>query len=72
MTFNKQFMKKAIKRIDELQNEVIEKSKTISGADEYVQAKIKLFQENEEARKRIRNIQEQERVLTEDFLTIHK
>jgi len=72
LTFNKQFMKKAIKRIDELQNEVIEKSKTISGADEYVQAKIKLFQENEEARKRIRNIQEQERVLTEDFLTIHK
>jgi len=65
-------MKKAITRIDELQNEVIEKSKTINGADEYVQAKIKLFQENEEARKRIRNIQVQEQILTENFLATHE
>ena len=65
-------MKKAITRIDELQNEVIEKSKTINGADEYIQAKIKLFQENEEARKRIRNIQVQERILTENFLATNK
>ncbi len=65
-------MKKAITRIDELQNEVIEKSKTINGADEYIQAKIKLFQENEEARKRIRNIQLQEQILTENFLATHE
>jgi len=38
--------KKAIQRIDELQNEIITKSKTINGADEYVQAKMRLFQEN--------------------------
>jgi hypothetical protein len=65
-------MKKAIKRIDELQNEVIEKSKTINGADEYVQAKIRLFQENEEARKRVKKIQIKERVITEKFLSTHK
>jgi len=65
-------MQKALVRIDELQNEVIVKSKTINGADEYVQAKMKLFQENEKARKQLRNIQVQEQILTDNFLSTHK
>ena len=72
MRFNKEFMQKAIQRIDELQNEIIIKSKTISGADEYVQAKMKLFQENEKRRKELLNLQLQEQILTENFLSIHK
>lgn len=46
-------MQKTLKRIDELQNDIIAKSKTINGADEYVQEKMRLYQENEQARQRI-------------------
>lgn len=65
-------MQKAIERIDELQNEIITKSKTISGSDEYIQAKMKLFQENEKNRKEFKNIQIQEQTLTENFLATYK
>ena len=72
MRFNKEFMQKAIQRIDELQNEVITKSKTTSGADEYVQAKMKLFEENEKKRRELLSLQLQEQILTENFLSTHK
>lgn len=65
-------MQKAIQRIDELQNDIITKSKTINGADEYVQAKMRLFQENERTRKKLKSIQIQEQSLTENFLATHK
>lgn len=65
-------MQKAIQRIDELQNDIITKSKTINGADEYVQAKMRLFQENEKTRKKLKSIQIQEQALTENFLATHK
>lgn len=61
-----------MQRIDELQDEIIAKSKTINGADEYVQAKMRLFQENEITRKELKNIQMKEQVLTENFLSAHK
>ncbi len=45
-------MQQALKRIDELQNDIIEKSKNITGADKYVSEKMRLFQENEKRRKK--------------------
>jgi seryl-tRNA synthetase len=68
LIFDKEFNKKAIQRIDELQQAMIEKSKTISGADEYVQKKMKLFNEDEALRKRMKEISFQEKNITHDFL----
>lgn len=65
-------MQKALKRIYELQNDIIAKSKTINGADEYVQERMRLYQENEQARKRMKEIQIEEQIITERFLSTHK
>ena len=65
-------MQNALVRINELQNEMIKKSKTINGADEYVQAKMELFKQSEKADEELKNIQIQEQMLTESFLASHK
>ncbi|WP_297439967.1 hypothetical protein [Sulfurimonas sp.] len=68
MILNKQAMQQALKRIDELQNDIVEKSKNIEGADEYIQEKMKLFKLNEEKRQELKILQMQEEQLTEQFL----
>ena len=68
MTFNKEFMQKAMTRIDELQNEIIEKSKLVDGADEYVKKKMELFNEDEKVRQELKSIKIKEDNLTKDFL----
>ncbi len=65
-------MQQALKRIDELQNDIIEKSKNITGADKYVSEKMRLFQENEKRRKELMSLQVQEQILTETFLSTHQ
>ncbi len=65
-------MQNALIRINELQNEMIEKSKMIDGSDEYVQQKMKLFIQSEKADKELKNIQIAEQILTENFLSAHK
>ncbi len=68
MILNKQAMQQALKRIDELQNDIVEKSKNIEGADEYIQKKMKLFKLNEAKRQELKILQIQEEQLTEQFL----
>jgi len=68
LILNKQAMQQALKRIDELQNDIVEKSKNIEGADEYIQEKMKLFKLNEEKRQELKILQMQEEQLTEQFL----
>ncbi len=70
MTFNKEFMQKALTRIDELQNDMIQKSKLIDGADEYVKQKMALFNEDEKAREKLKDIRMKEQDLTESFLSV--
>lgn len=53
-------MQKAIVRVDELQNEIIEKSK------------MKLFKRSEKAEKELRDIRIEEEILTKDFLSTCK
>ena len=65
-------MQKAIIRIDELQNEIIEKSKMIDGSDEYVKQKMKLLERSEKAEKELKDIQKEEETLTRNFLPTHK
>ena len=71
MKFDKEFMEKALKRIDELQNEVIEQSKKIDGAEEYVKMKMELFNKDESLRKQLRDISLEEQRLSNSFLGEH-
>lgn len=43
MTFNKEFMKQAMKRVDELKQETIEKSKKIPNSEAIVKARLEDF-----------------------------
>jgi hypothetical protein len=61
-------MEKALKRIDELQNEVIEQSKKIDGAEEYVKMKMELFEKDQMLRKQLKELTIQEQNLSNNFL----
>ena len=65
-------MKNAVIRINELQREIIEKSKMVDGSDEYVEQKMKLFERSEKAEKELRNIRIEEEILTKCFLSTRK
>ena len=60
-------MQKALIRINELQLEVIEKSKSISGAEDFVKQKLALYEEDEKIRAMARNINIQEKEITDNF-----
>jgi len=51
LTLSKEQMQQAIKRINELQQETINKADQIDGAKEYVGQQMKLFNEAEKHRK---------------------
>lgn len=70
MTFNNEFMTKAVTRIDELQNDMIKKSNSIPGADEYIQKKMKLFNEDQLLRLKIKHINNEEKFLTDSFIKV--
>ncbi len=42
MTFNKEFMEQALKRVDELKQETIEKSKEIPDSEAYIKEQVQL------------------------------
>ena len=42
MTFNKEFMEQALKRVDELKQETIEKSKKIPNSEAYIKKQVQL------------------------------
>ena len=70
MKFDKEFMEKALKRIDELQKEVIEQSKKIDGAEEYVKMKMELFKKDQILRKQLNELNIQEQNLTNSFFNL--
>ena len=67
MKFNDQFMKNALIRINELQEEIIQKSKNISGAEDFVKQKLELYEEDERIRARAKDINLQEKQITDNF-----
>ena len=67
MKLDNNFMKNALNRINELQQEIINKSKNIAGAEEFVKQKIALYEEDEKIRQMAKNIQLQEKIITEKF-----
>jgi len=60
-------MQEAIKRINELQQEVIDKVDQINGAKEYVAQQMKLFNEAEKYRKKLNMIIQQQKTISEQF-----
>ena len=68
MKLDNNFMKNALNRINELQQEIINKSKNIAGAEEFVKQKMALYEEDEKIRQMAKNIQLQEKIITEKFL----
>ena len=67
MKLDNNFMKNALNRINELQQEIINKSKNIPGAEEFVKQKMALYEEDEKIRQMAKNIQLQEKIITEKF-----
>jgi hypothetical protein len=67
LKFDNQLMQNALIRINELQQEVIEKSKSISGAEDFVKQKLALYEEDEKIRAMARNINIQEKKITDNF-----
>ncbi|MGJ0457074.1 hypothetical protein NG782_10285 [Aliarcobacter cryaerophilus] len=67
MKLDNNFMKNALNRINELQQEIINKSKNIPGAEEFVKQKMALYEEDEKIRQMAKNIQLQEKIITENF-----
>jgi hypothetical protein len=60
-------MKNALIRINELQEEIIQKSKNISGAEDFVKQKLDLYEEDERIRAMAKNINLQEKQITDNF-----
>ena len=67
MKLDNNFMKNALNRINELQQEIINKSKNIAGAEEFVKQKMALYEEDEKIRQMAKNIQLQEKIIKEKF-----
>ena len=67
MKFDNQLMQNALIRINELRQEVIEKSKSINGAEDFVKQKLALYEEDEKIRAMAKNINIQEKRITDDF-----
>ncbi|MCT7473521.1 hypothetical protein [Aliarcobacter cryaerophilus] len=67
MKLDNNFMKNALNRINELQQEIINKSKNIAGAEEFVKQKMALYEEDEKIRQMAKNVQLQEKIITEKF-----
>ncbi len=60
MKIDKSFMQNAINRINELQQEIIDKSKTINGAENFVKEKLKLYEEDESLKRKLKLYEEDE------------
>ena len=67
MKFNDQLMKNALIRINELQEEIIQKSKNIIGAEDFVKQKLELYEEDERIRAMAKDINLQEKQITDNF-----
>ena len=70
MTLSKEQMQQAIKRINELQQETINKANQIDGAKEYVEEQMKLFNEAEKHRKQLSMIIQQQETISEQFIKV--
>ena len=67
MIFDEQFMKDAMVRIDESQQDMIDKSKEIDGEQEYIEKKLELYDKDEELRDNSKAIRIEEEQVSDAF-----
>jgi len=67
LILTKEQMQQAMIRIDELQQEVIDKADKIEGAKEYVEQQMKLFNEAEKHRKQLNMIIHKQEIISKQF-----
>jgi len=67
-----QFMKDAIVRINELQQNMVDKSKEIDGAEEYIAKKLELYDKSEELSYSSESIRLEEEKLSNEFFNTSK
>jgi len=67
LIFDEQFMKDAMVRIDELQQDMVERSKEIDGAEDYIEKKLELYDRDEELRDNAKAIQLKEEEISNEF-----
>jgi hypothetical protein len=60
-------MKDAMIRIDELQQDMVERSKEIDGAEEYIEKRLELYDKDEELRDNSKAIQLEEEQISNKF-----
>ena len=65
-------MQNAINRINELQQEIIDKSKTINGAENFVKEKLKLYEEDESLKRKLKLYEESESSHTKKTMNVTK
>ena len=64
-------MQNAIVRINELQNEIKEQSKSVEGAQQYIEQQLKLFRQDEALRNQVKSIREEGQKIANDFFKNH-
>jgi len=69
LKFDDQFMKNALVRINELQQEIIDKSKSIEGAGQYVEKKLELYDKDETLRRSFKRIHLEEQKIAKEFFS---
>lgn len=68
MILTDELLKKAVVRVNELQNETIQKADKINGSKEYVEKQMKLFQEAEEHRQMLNTVIHEQQQTSSQFL----
>jgi hypothetical protein len=68
LILSNELLSKAIDRINELQNDTIQKADRIEGSRKYIEEQMKLFKEAEEHRKMLNAVVCQQNLLSEKFI----
>lgn len=68
MIFSNELLSKAIDRINEIQNDTIQKADKVQGSKEYIEKQMQLFEQAEQYRKMLNAVIHQQETISEQFI----
>jgi len=68
LIFSDELLSKAIDRINELQNDTIQRAEKVQGSKEYIEKQMKLFKEAEEHRRMLNTVIYQQEQISQEFV----
>ncbi len=68
MILTNELLSKAIDRINELQNDTVERADRVEGSKEYVVKQMKLFEQAQQHRKMLNAVVHQQEVIAKQFV----